>query len=64
MPAGPGGSPSPRIPGSRLGVDFIHTDVQVSMGEAKNVWADRVRSRAFLPQLTPSRVIPKVTDGA
>jgi hypothetical protein len=34
------------------------------MGEAKNVWADRVRSRAYPPQLTPSRVIPKVTDGA
>jgi ornithine carbamoyltransferase len=25
------------------GVDFIHTDVWVSMGEAKDVWADRVR---------------------
>ena len=24
------------------GVDFIHTDVWVSMGEAKDVWADRV----------------------
>ena len=24
-------------------VDFIHTDVWVSMGEAKDVWADRVR---------------------
>src|ERR1700745_211617 len=23
--------------------DFIHTDVWVSMGEAKDVWADRVR---------------------
>jgi ornithine carbamoyltransferase len=26
-----------------LGVDFIHTDVWVSMGEAKSVWDDRVR---------------------
>jgi ornithine carbamoyltransferase len=25
------------------GVDFIHTDVWVSMGESKDVWADRVR---------------------
>jgi ornithine carbamoyltransferase len=25
------------------GVDFIHTDVWVSMGEPKDVWADRVR---------------------
>jgi ornithine carbamoyltransferase len=24
-------------------VDFIHTDVWVSMGEAKDVWAERVR---------------------
>ena len=25
------------------GVDFIHTDVWVSMGEAKDVWSERVR---------------------
>ena len=25
------------------GADFIHTDVWVSMGEAKDVWADRVK---------------------
>jgi ornithine carbamoyltransferase len=25
------------------GVDFIHTDVWVSMGEAKSVWTDRVQ---------------------
>lgn len=25
------------------GVDFIHTDVWVSMGEAKEVWADRIK---------------------
>jgi ornithine carbamoyltransferase len=25
------------------GVDFIHTDVWVSMGEAKDVWAERVK---------------------
>ena len=25
------------------GVDFIHTDVWVSMGEPKDVWTDRVR---------------------
>jgi ornithine carbamoyltransferase len=28
------------------GVDFIHTDVWVSMGESKDVWADRVRQLA------------------
>ena len=28
------------------GVDFIHTDVWVSMGEAKDVWAGRVRQLA------------------
>jgi ornithine carbamoyltransferase len=32
------------------GVDFIHTDVWVSMGEAKDVWADRVQ------QLRPYQV--------
>jgi ornithine carbamoyltransferase len=32
------------------GVDFIHTDVWVSMGEAKDVWDQRVR------QLTPYQV--------
>ncbi|GAA0434445.1 ornithine carbamoyltransferase, catabolic [Actinoplanes capillaceus] len=32
------------------GVDFVHTDVWVSMGEAKSVWTDRVR------QLTPYQV--------
>ncbi|RYP88372.1 ornithine carbamoyltransferase [Nocardioides guangzhouensis] len=28
------------------GVDFVHTDVWVSMGEAKDVWEDRVRMLA------------------
>jgi ornithine carbamoyltransferase len=28
------------------GVDFIHTDVWVSMGESKDVWTDRVRELA------------------
>ncbi|GAA4605415.1 ornithine carbamoyltransferase [Actinoplanes octamycinicus] len=32
------------------GVDFVHTDVWVSMGESKDVWTDRVR------QLTPYQV--------
>jgi ornithine carbamoyltransferase len=32
------------------GVDFIHTDVWVSMGESKDVWTDRVR------MLTPYQV--------
>jgi ornithine carbamoyltransferase len=81
------------------GADFIHTDVWVSMGEAKDVWAERVRllapyqvnadlmrktrnpavkfmhclppSTTRIPsaapacpaELTPSRVIPQVTDG-
>src|SRR3954470_5489231 len=26
-----------------VGVDFVHTDVWVSMGESKDVWTDRVR---------------------
>ena len=32
--------------------DFIHTDVWVSMGEARDVWAERVRV------LTPYQVTP------
>jgi len=38
------------------GVDFIHTDVWVSMGEAKDVWADRVRL------LTPYQVNAALLD--
>jgi ornithine carbamoyltransferase len=38
------------------GVDFIHTDVWVSMGEAKDVWADRVRI------LTPYKVNTAMLD--
>ncbi|MDD7941617.1 ornithine carbamoyltransferase [Actinomycetospora lutea] len=38
------------------GVDFIHTDVWVSMGEAKDVWADRVRA------LTPYQVNRALLD--
>jgi len=38
------------------GVDFIHTDVWVSMGEAKNVWADRVK------MLTPYQVNSTLLD--
>jgi ornithine carbamoyltransferase len=38
------------------GVDFIHTDVWVSMGEAKDVWADRVRA------LTPYQVNTTLLD--
>ena len=45
---------SPTQPGARItitddvadgvaGVDFVHTDVWVSMGEPKDVWAERVR---------------------
>ena len=45
-------SPAAPAPGSRSpttrrrpshGVDFVHTDVWVSMGESKDVWTDRVR---------------------
>jgi ornithine carbamoyltransferase len=37
------------------GVDFIHTDVWVSMGEAKDVWADRVKLLTPYPgQLGPA----------
>jgi len=38
------------------GVDFIHTDVWVSMGEAKDVWTDRVRV------LTPYQVNSALMD--
>jgi ornithine carbamoyltransferase len=38
------------------GVDFVHTDVWVSMGEAKDVWADRVRL------LTPYQVNRALLD--
>ena len=38
------------------GVDFIHTDVWVSMGEAKDVWTDRVRL------LTPYQVNAALLD--
>ena len=31
------------------GADFIHTDVWVSMGEAKDVWDERVRCARRLP---------------
>ena len=31
------------------GVDFIHTDVWVSMGEPKDVWTERVRAPGALP---------------
>ena len=37
-------SPSPRTRRARCpGVDFVHTDVWVSMGEAKDVWTERVQ---------------------
>jgi ornithine carbamoyltransferase len=38
------------------GVDFIHTDVWVSMGESKDVWTDRVK------MLTPYQVNRKLLD--
>ncbi|SNY29785.1 ornithine carbamoyltransferase [Paractinoplanes atraurantiacus] len=34
------------VSGAVNGVDFIHTDVWVSMGESKDVWTDRVRQLA------------------
>ncbi len=40
------------------GVDFIHTDVWVSMGEAKDVWTDRVRV------LTPYQVNAALLDAS
>jgi ornithine carbamoyltransferase len=40
------------------GVDFIHTDVWVSMGEAKDVWTDRVKL------LTPYQVNRKLIDAS
>jgi ornithine carbamoyltransferase len=40
------------------GVDFIHTDVWVSMGESKDVWAERVRV------LTPYQVNTTLLDKA
>jgi ornithine carbamoyltransferase len=38
------------------GTDFVHTDVWVSMGESKDVWADRVKL------LTPYQVNRKLLD--
>ena len=40
------------------GADFIHTDVWVSMGEAKDVWAERVRI------LTPYQVNARLLERA
>ena len=40
------------------GVDFVHTDVWVSMGEPKDVWTDRVRI------LTPYQVNAALLDKA
>lgn len=36
------------------GVDFIHTDIWVSMGEAKSVWEERI------PALMPYRITPEI----
>lgn len=38
------------------GVDFVHTDVWVSMGEPKDVWADRIE------RLTPYRVDARLME--
>jgi ornithine carbamoyltransferase len=40
------------------GVDFVHTDVWVSMGEPKDVWTERVK------MLTPYQVNTKLLDAA
>ncbi len=40
------------------GVDFVHTDVWVSMGEPKEVWAERIRS------LLPYRVTSELMESA
>jgi hypothetical protein len=37
------GDTGPYNSGDLAGADFIHTDVWVSMGEAKDVWAERIR---------------------
>jgi ornithine carbamoyltransferase len=44
------------------GVDFIHTDVWVSMGEAKDVWAERVRVLA--PYQVNSDLLDKARNPA
>ena len=50
-------SPSPTTRQAAVsGVDFVHTDVWVSMGEAKDVWEDRVRL------LTPYQVNRALLD--
>ena len=48
------GSPSPTIPVEAVtGVDFIHTDVWVSMGEPLETWGERIEM--LLPfQVNPS----------
>ena len=40
----------------RAGVDFLYTDVWVSMGEPKEVWAERIKL------LTPYQVNQSVVD--
>jgi ornithine carbamoyltransferase len=42
------------------GVDFVHTDVWVSMGEAKDVWTDRVRLLA--PYQVNSALLEKASN--
>jgi ornithine carbamoyltransferase len=44
------------------GVDFIHTDVWVSMGEAKDVWSERVRVLA--PYQVNSDLLSKARNPA
>ena len=43
-------SPSPTIRSEAVdGVDFIHTDVWVSMGEPKEVWKERIELLHAVP---------------
>ena len=44
------------------GVDFVHTDVWVSMGEAKDVWAERIE--LLRPYRVDSTLMSKAAPGA
>ena len=49
-PRGPArGSRSPTTRAACEGVDFVHTDVWVSMGEPKEMWAERIDAADAVP---------------
>ncbi|MEC7001193.1 MAG: ornithine carbamoyltransferase subunit F, partial [Actinomycetota bacterium] len=51
-----------KIDDGLTGVDFVHTDVWVSMGEAKDVWAERIE--LLRPYRVDSALMAKAAPGA